>query len=57
MCSPGPGNDYFNKESINLYSSIFNSLSSVFRNVKPVVGNKLYFIASDKEALIVISAS
>ena len=49
MCSPGPGNDYFNKESVNLYSSIYNSLSSVFRNVKPVVGNKLYFIASDKE--------
>jgi spermidine synthase len=49
MCSPGPGNDYFNKESINLYSSIYNSLSSVFRNVKPVVGNKLYFIASDRE--------
>jgi spermidine synthase len=49
MCSPGPGNNYFNKESIDLYSSIFNSLSSVFRNVKPVVGNKLYFIASDKE--------
>ena len=49
MCSPGPGNDYFNKESLNLYSSIFNSLSAVFKNVKPVVGNKLYFIASDKE--------
>ena len=49
MCSPGPGNDYFNKESVNLYSSIYNSLSSVFGNVKPVVGNKLYFIASDKE--------
>jgi spermidine synthase len=49
MCSPGPGNDYFNKESVRLYSSIFNSLSSVFRNVKPVVGNKLYFIASDNE--------
>ncbi len=49
MCSPGPGNDYFNKESVNLYSSIFNSLSSVFSNVKPVLGNKLYFIASDKK--------
>jgi spermidine synthase len=49
MCSPGQGNDYFNKESLDLYSSIYNSLSSVFRNVKPVVGNKLYFIASDKE--------
>ena len=49
MCSPGPGNDYYNKESINLYSSVYNSLSSVFRNVRAVVGNKLYFIASDKD--------
>jgi spermidine synthase len=49
MCSPGPGNDYYNKESINLYSSIYNSLSSVFRNVRAVVGNKLYLIASDKK--------
>jgi spermidine synthase len=48
MCSPGPGDDYPNKESINLYSSIYNSLSANFRNIKPVVGNKLYFIASDK---------
>ncbi|MCX6320190.1 MAG: hypothetical protein NTX93_00065, partial [Bacteroidia bacterium] len=49
MCSPGPGDDYFNKESLNLYSSIYNSLAGVFKNVKPIVGNKLYFIASDKE--------
>jgi hypothetical protein len=49
MCSPGPGNDYFNKESVNLYSSIYNSLSSVFGNVIPVMGNKLYFIASGKK--------
>ncbi|MEI6048122.1 MAG: hypothetical protein WCS03_04425 [Bacteroidota bacterium] len=49
MCSPGPGNNYFNKESLNLYSSIYNSLAAVFKNVKPVAGNKLYFIASDKE--------
>ena len=48
MCSPGPGDNYFNKESLNLYSSIYNSMSSIFKNVKPVVGNKLYFIASDK---------
>jgi len=47
MCSPGPGDNYFNKGSLNLYSSIFNSLNSVFENVKPVLGNKLYFIASD----------
>ena len=49
MCSPGPGDNYFNKESLNLYSSIYNSLAGVFKNVKPVVGNKLYFLASDKE--------
>jgi len=49
MCSPGPGETYFNKESLIMYSSIYNSLTNVFKNVKPVVGNKLYFIASDKE--------
>jgi len=48
MCSPGPGDNYFNKESLHLYSSVYNSLASSFKNVKPVVGNKLYFIASDK---------
>jgi predicted membrane-bound spermidine synthase len=47
MCSPGPGDNYFNKESLNLCSSVYNSLASNFKNVKPVVGNKLYFIASD----------
>jgi spermidine synthase len=49
MCSPGPGDNYFNKESLNLYSSVYNSLAGVFKNIKPVVGNKLYFLASDKE--------
>ncbi|MGB8489669.1 MAG: hypothetical protein WCE64_01285 [Bacteroidales bacterium] len=48
-CSPGINTNYFNQESINLYSSIFNSLKSAFGNVIPVAGNKLYFIASDKE--------
>jgi hypothetical protein len=48
MCSPGPGDDYFNKESLNLYSSVYNSLAANFKNVKPVAGNKLYFITSDK---------
>jgi hypothetical protein len=48
MCSPGSAYNYYNKESLNLYSSIFNSLSEVFRNVSPVPGNKLYFISSDK---------
>jgi hypothetical protein len=49
MCAPGPGDNYLNPESVNMYSSIFNSLRSVFNNVKPVIGNKLYLIASDKE--------
>jgi spermidine synthase len=48
MCSPGPYDGYLNKESLNLYSSIFNSLSGIFKNVIPIAGNKLYFIASDK---------
>ena len=47
LCSPGPNDNYFNQESVNLYSSIFNSLKSVFKNVIPVAGNKLYFLASD----------
>jgi predicted membrane-bound spermidine synthase len=49
MCTPGPGDNYLNKESLNLYSSIYNSLTSVFKNVKPVIGNKLYFLASDND--------
>ena len=49
LCSPGPGDNYLNSESLDLYSSVFNSLSVVFKNVVPVSGNKLYFIASDKE--------
>ncbi len=48
-CSPGSGENYYSKESVILFSSIFNSLRSVFRNVKPIVGNKLYFISSDAE--------
>ena len=48
MCSPGPGDNYLNPESLDLYSSVYNSLSGVFKNVVPVSGNKLYFIASDK---------
>lgn len=49
MCSPGPGEDYLNNESIALYSSIYNSLTSIFKYVKPVMGHKLYFIASDED--------
>jgi spermidine synthase len=52
MCSPGPGDNYLNKEAINLYSSVFNSLSSKFRNVKPVMGEKFYFIASDNQVSV-----
>lgn len=48
-CSPGINPNYFNEESVRLYSSVFNSLKEVFKNVVPVGGNKLYFIASDKE--------
>jgi hypothetical protein len=49
MCSPGLYDNYMNDESIKLYSSIYNSLKEVFKNVLPVAGNKLYFIASDRE--------
>jgi hypothetical protein len=48
MCSPGTGDSYLNKEAVRLYSSIYNSLTKVFRYVRPVSGNKMYFIASDK---------
>ncbi len=48
-CAPGINPNYFNKEAVLLYSSVFNSLKEVFKNVMPVSGNKLYFIASDKE--------
>ena len=48
-CSPGVNPNYFNKESVNLYSSIYNSLKSVFKSVVPVSGNKLYFVASEKD--------
>ena len=46
-CSPGPGDNYLNPESLKLISSIYNSLGANFRNVKPVIGNKFYFLASD----------
>jgi spermidine synthase len=52
MCSPCPGDDYLNRESLNLCSSVYNSLADVFRFVKPVLGHKLYFIASDKEVSV-----
>jgi len=46
-CSPGINPGYFNKESVTYYSSIFNTLKTVFGNILPVGGTKLYFIASD----------
>ncbi len=46
-CSPGLNPDYLNQESVYLFSSIFKSLKSEFKNVIPVSGNKLYLIASD----------
>lgn len=49
MCSPGPADTYLNRESIELYSSIFKSLKSEFGYVLPIAGNKLYLLASDKE--------
>lgn len=49
MCSPGISASYYNDESVRLFSSVYNTLSDVFRNVMPVEGQKLYFIASDSE--------
>jgi spermidine synthase len=52
LCSPGPGDNYLNNESLKLFSSIYNSLKASFENVKPVVGNKFYFIASDNQVFL-----
>lgn len=49
MCSPGLADNYLNKESIKLYSSVYNTLCGIFKHVEPVSGNKLYLIASDRE--------
>jgi len=46
-CSPGVFENYFNDQSANLYSIIFNTLNKVFRNIVPIGGNRLYLIASD----------
>lgn len=48
-CSAGINPNYFNEESVKLFSSVYNSLSEVFRYVTPIAGTKLYFIASDQE--------
>jgi len=52
MCTPGQNDNYFNQESVNLYSSVYNSLKAIFKYVVPVAGNKVYFIASDKEVSV-----
>jgi hypothetical protein len=39
-------------ESLRFFSSIYNSLNEVFESVKPVAGNKLYFIASGSEVTV-----
>ncbi|MDP4222515.1 MAG: hypothetical protein Q8868_04305 [Bacteroidota bacterium] len=48
-CAPGINPNYFNREAVLFYSSIFNGLKKAFRNVIPIAGNKIYFIASDQE--------
>jgi spermidine synthase len=52
MCTPGQNDNYLNQESVNLFSSVYNSLKTIFRYVVPVAGNKVYFIASDKEVSV-----
>jgi spermidine synthase len=52
MCSPGIWDNYPNNASVNFYSSVYNSLTAVFKNVEPIAGNKLYFIASDAEVSV-----
>lgn len=51
-CAPGINPDYLNKESVYFFSSVYNSLKTVFSHVRPVSGNKLYLIASDSEISI-----
>jgi hypothetical protein len=48
-CSPGINPDYFNREGLKYYSSVYNTLKAVFKNVIPISGTKLYYIASDKD--------
>jgi len=48
-CTPGSAENYYNYQSASLYSVIYNTLASVFKNILPVAGNKLYFISSDNE--------
>ena len=55
-CSPGVNPNYFNKEAVRLYSSVFNSMKEEFANVIPISGNKLYFIASDSNLTTSVSS-
>ncbi len=55
-CSPGVNPNYFNKEAVRLYSSVFNSMKEEFANVIPISGNKLYFIASDSKLTTSVSS-
>lgn len=54
LCSPGIWDNYPNRESLRFLSSIYNSLTEVFGNVKPLAGNKLYFIASPSEVSLAV---
>jgi len=49
MCSPGTDPGYFSQEALNLYSSVYNSMSDDFKFILPVAGARLYFIASDSQ--------
>ena len=47
MISSGQSSVYLNKVSLSYNSTIYNSLKSVFINVVPIMGNKLYLLTSD----------
>ncbi|HLP74827.1 MAG TPA: hypothetical protein VK155_18120, partial [Bacteroidales bacterium] len=49
MCSPGLAQNYYNRESLLVISSVYNSMKKVFSNVLPVSGTRLYFVASDNK--------
>ena len=48
ICTPGIYDDATIDEAIKSYSSIYNTLTNTFNNVAPIVGEKLYFLASDE---------
>ena len=51
-----PAADYMSKESNQINSAIYNTLQRIFKNVLPVQGDKIYFIASDAELNINIAS-